>query len=200
MLLRAPISISAADLKAGDVMDFESTLLRVESTSTSRQGQTRPVVQLSVRNLKTGAKKDMRLRVDDAVEKAEMELAKHQQVLYVEGDKLSLMDGASFEQMEIASALLGERAPFIREGMQITVESYKGVPLAVTTPEKAEVAVAEVAEPPAQGRAEKGFDLDAVLENGQRIKVPKYTKPGDTIVVSLAEGKVGTYMGRAEKK
>ena len=49
MLLRAPISISAADLKAGDVMDFESTLLRVESTSTSRQGQTRPVVQLSVR-------------------------------------------------------------------------------------------------------------------------------------------------------
>lgn len=197
--LRRGVSISAADLKIGDVMDVDNALLRVEASSTSRQGQTRPVVQLSLRNVRTGSKKDMRLRVDDAVERAEMEVAKFLKVLYVEGGVVALMNQTTFEQMEVATALLGDRAPFLKEGMDVSVESYKGVPLVATTPEKAEVVVAEVGEPPASGRAEKGYDIDAVLENGLRMKVPKHIKPGDAIVVSLVEGKVGTYIGRGEK-
>lgn len=194
-----PVSISAADLKAGDVLDHEGSLLRVEALSISLQGQRKPVVQTSLRNVRTGAKKDMRLRVDDSVEKADMEVVKYLRVLYVEGGTVAVMNNSTFDQMELPAALLGDRAPFLRDGMELQVESYKGTPLVVVTPEKCEVAVVEVAEPPA-GRADKNsYDLDAVMENGLRVKVPKHIKAGDVIVVSLVEGKVGTYISKGEK-
>jgi len=193
-------SVAASDLKQGDVVEHDGTLLRVETFSISRQGQTKPYVQTSMRNVRTGSKKDLRLRVDDALEKAEVEVAKHLKVLYTEGGTVALMNPTTFEQMEISASLLGDRAPFVSEGMELQVESYKGAPLAVHTPEKTEALVADVAEPPAADRIEKGFNVEARLENGIRIKVPKFVKPGDSVVVSLVEGKVGTYIGKGERK
>lgn len=193
-LLR-PVSTTAMDLRSGDVLDLDGALLRVEGCSFSRQAQGRPFVQMALRNLRTGTKKDLRLRSDETVEKAEMDVARYMRVLYTEGALVAVMEPTTFEQAELPLALFGERAPFIAEGMLLSVESYKGTPLMAHTPEKCEVEVAQVADAPAD-TANKG-SVEAVLANGQRARVPRHVKVGDRVCISLTEGKVGAYLSKA---
>ena len=197
-LLRRPVATSATDLRAGDVVDFDGVLLRVESCAFSRQAQGRPFVQMALRNLRSGTKKDLRLRSDDIVEKAEMDAAKYKKVLYTEGANVAVMEPTTFEQAELPLALFGARAPFIAEGMLLSVEGYKGAPLVAHTPEKCEVEVAEVAEPAAD-TAGKG-NVEAVLVNGERVRVPRHVRVGERVVISLTEGKVGAYLGKGGDK
>jgi elongation factor P len=195
-LVRArSVSTKALDLRAGDLIEDESGLWRVNSNHFSRQAQGRAFAQLELRHTKAGTKKDVRMRTDDLVEKAELDAQRRLQVLYSDTSTVTVMDPVTFEQSEIPLMHLGAGAPFVADGMELVVDSFKGAIAGVAMPPKVEVEVAEVEVMELDTAQKQGRDVSAVLVNKIKIKVPKHVKVGQMVQVFTIDG---TYAGKVE--
>ena len=194
-----PLPVAASELKLGDCVELaaDGLVYRVEEQHLQRMGMGRAYKQATLRAVKSGLKKDVRFRVDEDVERVELDKPQALQVLYVEGDSLALMDPSSFEQVELPLALLGEQAPFVQEGMTIQLQLYQGLPASAALPPKVVLEVAEVVPLPG-GSAKENRDIPALCTNGVRVKVPKFTKVGDKIVVDTRPESLGAYLGKAD--
>jgi elongation factor P len=104
------------------------------------------------------------------------------------------MDQESFEQVVIDKLLLGDRLPFLQEGMAIMVQSYEGRPLMARLPDTTVLEVVE-ADPVVKGQTAAASYKPAILSNGVRIMVPPHIEAGTKVVVNIAES---TYVERAK--
>jgi elongation factor P len=116
------------------------------------------------------------------VERVRLE-QKDQQFLYAQDDMLVFMDAETFEQIELPSDILGERLPFLQDGMTVTIEYYEDEALSVTLPEKVVCEIAET-EPVVKGQTAANSYKPAVLANGVRVMVPPFVGPEEKIVVN----------------
>ena len=85
-----------------------------------------------------GAKLNERFRSDDKVERVRLE-QKDQQFLYETDGRLVVMDMDTFEQIELDAEILGDRRPFLQDGMTVTVEYYGEEALNMTLPQKGDL-------------------------------------------------------------
>ena len=72
--------------------------------------------QVELKNLRNGSKLNERFRSADKVEKVRLE-QKDQQFLFESDGMLTFMDSETFEQVELDAEILGERRPFLQDGM-----------------------------------------------------------------------------------
>ncbi|MEM8742872.1 MAG: elongation factor P, partial [Pseudomonadota bacterium] len=121
-------------------------------------------------------------RSADKVERVRLE-QKDQQFLYENDGMLVFMDNESFEQIELPSDILGERRPFLQDGMTCQIEYYETEALSMTLPEKVTCMVEET-EPVVKGQTAANSFKPALLDNGVRITVPPFVGQGEAIVVS----------------
>jgi elongation factor P len=96
---------------------------------------------------------------------------------------LVFMDADTFEQIELPAEILGERRPFLKDGMTIEVEFYESEALNATLPQKVTCTVEET-EPVVKGQTAANSYKPAVLDNGVRLMVPPFVGPGEAIVVN----------------
>jgi elongation factor P len=192
--------VSASELRAGDCVELppDGAVYRVEAQHFQRMGMGRAYKQVTLRAVRSGLKKEVRFRTDEDVEQVALDRPQPLQVLYVDAAAatIALMDPATFEQVELPLALLGEQAPYAQEGMTLLMQSYQGQPASATLPPKVVLEVAEVTPLPG-GSAKESRDIPAVCTNGVRVKVPKFTKVGDRILVDTRPETLGEYLGKA---
>ena len=185
---RRPFStskITGFDVRSGDLLEIDSTLWRVEKAEFSRRAQGAANVQLYMRHFTNGTKKEVRLSSTETVQKAVLDGTAHVTFLYKEGENLLVMDSSTYEQTELPLGMLGESARFLQEGMALKVESYKGKPVIVVMPDRAEFEVKEVEE--ARETATAG-GVTAVLANGVRVRLPKHVRAGDKVIIYTGTG------------
>ena len=108
---------------------------------------------------------------------------KDQQFLYETDGMLVFMDSETYEQIELPAELLGERRPFLQDGMTITVEFYENEALNATLPQKVNCRVAET-EPVVKGQTAANSFKPAILDNGVKVMVPPFVGPDEEIVVN----------------
>jgi len=108
---------------------------------------------------------------------------KDQQFLYETDGRLVFMDSETYEQIEIDAELLGERRPFLQDGMTATVQFYGDEALMVTLPVKVTCVVAET-EPVVNGQTASKSFKPAVLDNGVRVMVPPFINVDEKIIVN----------------
>ena len=185
--------ITGFDVRVGDLLEIDKTLWRVEKTESTRRAQGAANVNVFLRHFKLPQKKEIRLSSTETIQKAELDGTVHVSVLYVEGENVLVMDSTSFEQQELPLAMLGEASRFLQEGMKLKMESYKGQPVLLTMPDRAEFEVGEVEEG-REREAGGGRDLLALLTNGVKVRLPKHIKKGDKVLVFTATGE---YAGKA---
>ena len=116
------------------------------------------------------------------------------QFLFAEGDMLTFMDTKTYDQIQIPTDFLGDRAAFLQDGMQVTVESYEEKPIGLKIPDQVTLEVVE-ADPVVKGQTAASSYKPAMLENGVRVMVPPFIGSGERIVVDTNEV---TYVKRAE--
>ncbi|KTF07971.1 translation elongation factor P [marine sediment metagenome] len=78
---------------------------------------------------------------------------------------------------------LGDRRPFLQDGMIATVEYYGEEALSVSIPQKVTCTVAET-EPVVKGQTAANSYKPAILDNGVRIMIPPFVGEGEAIVVN----------------
>jgi elongation factor P len=96
------------------------------------------------------------------------------------------MDMETFEQVELPADLLGDRRPFLQDGMTVTIEYYGEEALNMALPQKVTCVVTET-EPVVKGQTAANSYKPAILDNGVRITVPPFVGEGESVVVNTEE-------------
>jgi len=121
------------------------------------------------REARQGRGLNERFRSADKVERVRLE-QKDQQFLYENDGMLVFMDMETFEQIELPAEILGERRPFLQDGMTVQIEYYENEALNATLPQKVVCRVVET-EPVVKGQTAANSFKPALLDNGVRVVV-----------------------------
>jgi elongation factor P len=174
--------INGNEIRPGNVLEHDGGLWVAVKVNHVKPGKGGAFAQVELKNLRSGSKLNERFRSEDKVERVRLD-QKDQQFLYETDGMLVFMDAETFEQIELSSDLLGERRPFLQDGMTVTIEYYGDEALNVTLPQKVTCNVAET-EPVVKGQTAANSYKPAILDNGVRVTVPPFVGEGEAIVVN----------------
>ncbi len=184
--------INGNEIRIGNIIEHDGGLWIAVKTQHVKPGKGGAFAQVELKNLRNGSKLNERFRSADKVEKVRLE-QKKQQFLYESDGKLVFMDNETYEQLELDSEILGERRPFLQDGMMVEVEYYEEEPLSARLPEKVICEIAET-EPVVKGQTAANSFKPAVLDNGVRISVPPFVGVGEKVEVMT---ETAEYLSRA---
>ena len=185
--------MQANQMRAGMVIEFEGQRYTILKQNIMIPGKGAAVIQVEMRNVKSGAKKDQRWRTADTVERLTTE-DKEFTYSYEDGENLVLMDPETFEQTLVSKDILGERLPYLQENMKVNVKLIEGEPVSMDLPETVTLEIVE-ADPVVKGQTASSSYKPALLSNGVKVMVPPFITAGEKIVVKTADG---TYYERAK--
>ena len=174
--------INGNEIRPGNVLEHNGGLWSAVKVDHVKPGKGGAFAQVEMRNLRNGSKLNERFRSADKVERVRLE-QKDQQFLYEVDGMLVFMDTETYEQMELPSELLGERRPFLQDGMTIHIEYHESEALNATLPQKVTCMVVET-EPVVKGQTAANSFKPAVLDNGVKVMVPPFVGPDEAIVVN----------------
>ena len=175
------MKINGNEIRPGNVLEHNGGLWVAVKTNHVKPGKGGAFAQVEMKNLRNGSKLNERFRSEDKVERVRLE-QRDQQFLYETDGMLVFMDTETFEQVELPADILGDRKPFLQEGMTVTIEYYESEALNVSLPEKV-VCTVEETEPVVKGQTAANSYKPAVLDNGVRIMVPPFVGQGEQVVV-----------------
>jgi len=134
-----------------------------------------------------------RFRAAETVERVRLDQKTHT-YLYADGDMLVFMNAETYEQINLQSEFVGERAKFLNDGMEVEVEFYEDKPISVALPDNVILAVEET-EPVVKGQTAANSYKPATLENGVRTTVPPFIGVGERLIINTEDG---SYVKRAD--
>ena len=173
--------INGNEIRPGNVLEHDGGLWAAVKVSHVKPGKGGAFAQVELKNLRDGRKLNERFRSEDKVEQVRLD-QKDQQFLYETDGRLVFMDNETFEQIELDAELLGDRRPFLQDGMVATIEYYGDEALSVQLPQKVVCKVVET-EPVVKGQTATRSYKPAILDNGVRIMVPPFVGQDENIVV-----------------
>lgn len=173
--------INGNEIRPGFIIDHDQGLWAAVKVNHVKPGKGGAFAQVELKNLRDGRKLNERFRSEDKVEQVELEM-KEQQFLYETDGRLVFMDSETYEQTEIDAELLGDRRPFLQDGMTAKLQYYGEEALNVTLPQKVRCKVVET-EPVQKGQTAANSFKPAILDNGVRIMIPPFIGPDEDIIV-----------------
>lgn len=176
------MKISANKIRVGNVLEYKGKLWLVLKTEHTKPGKGGAFQQVEMKEVTEGTKLNEIFRATETVEKASI-FEKTYTFLYMEGDKLALMDSETFEQIEVSKDLVGEQEAFLQDGMEVTAKLHNENPIAIMLPQQVTLEITE-SDPVIKGQTVASSYKPAVLENGIRIMVPPFVETGDKVVVN----------------
>ena len=174
--------INGNEIRPGNVLVHESGLWAAVKVDHVKPGKGGAFAQVEMKNLRTSSKLNQRFRSADKVERVRLE-QKDQQFLYEDNGMLIFMDTETFEQVQVSADLLGERRPFLQDGMTLVVEFYEEEALNATLPQKVTCQVVET-EPVVKGQTAAKSFKPAILQNGVKVMVPPFISQDEQIVIN----------------
>ncbi len=174
--------INGNEIRPGNVLEHNDGLWAAVKVDHVKPGKGGAFAQVELRNLRNGSKLNERFRSADKVERVRLE-QKDQQFLYEDDGMLVVMDTETYEQVQLPSELLGERRPFLQDGMTIVVEFYEDEALNATLPQKVTCKIVET-EPVVRGPTAANSFKPAILDNGVKVMVPPFIGQDEEIVVN----------------
>lgn len=173
--------IDVNDLRKGVTFEYDGQLYKVLEYSHNKPGRGNATIRTRLRNLKTGATIDRTFQSGDRVQ--DIRLDHHQvQFLYHDGDLYHFMDTETYEQPALNREMLGDNAPFLKEGLQVKLTYYGDEPIDVELPTAVDLAVVE-SEPGVRGDTATGANKLVTTETGLKVQVPLFVTVGDHIRV-----------------
>ncbi len=176
------MKINGNEIRPGNIIEHDGGLWVAVKTAHVKPGKGGAFAQVELKNLRNGTKLNERFRSADKVERVRLE-QKDQQFLFETDGMLTFMDSETYEQIALPADLLGDRRPFLQDGMTATVEYHDEEALTVTLPEKVTCTIEET-EPVVKGQTAANSYKPATLDNGVRVMVPPFVGTGEQIVVN----------------
>ena len=187
------MKVQASSLRKGNVVDMDGKLYVILKIENIHPGKGTPVTQLDMRRISDGVKVSERWRTTEGVERAFVDERPHT-FLYQDGDGYHFMNPETYDQVTAGEDIVGDWAPFLQEGMTVSLSTHNDVPIALELPARAVFEITET-EPVTKGQTASSSYKPAMLSNGVRTMVPPYITAGTRIVVMTEDG---SYVERAK--
>ncbi|MBN8236597.1 elongation factor P [Halobacillus kuroshimensis] len=184
--------ISVNDFRTGLTIEVDGGIWQVMEFQHVKPGKGAAFVRSKLRNLRNGNIQEKTFRGGEKVERAHIENRK-MQYLYANGDMHAFMDMETYEQVEIPTATIQEQLNYLKENMEVQIQSYQGETIGVELPKNVELKVTET-EPGIKGDTASGGTKPATLETGLSVQVPFFINEGEVLLISTTDGK---YVSRA---
>lgn len=165
---------------------------QVLEASFMRTAQRKPVMRTKLRHLMNGKVLEQSFKPGDKVEEADMSRVRAN-FLYQDDDGCHFMNQETFEQFDFSKAALDGQAGYLKEGVEVNILNFNGVPVSVELPKKVTLKVTETP-PGIKGDTATGGTKQATLETGITVNVPLFIKNDELIVVNT---ETGEYVERA---
>ncbi len=148
-------SIKNVDIRRGMVLVGEDGQLhQCLDRDLNTPGNWRAILQLKMRNLKTGSITINRVRPEDKAELAYLEKRQFQ-YSYKDGSDYIFVDSETFEQMAMPDEIIGDQMKYLKENDTVVLTMYEGKPIDVELPATVELKVIET-EPGIKGAHRRG--------------------------------------------
>ncbi len=188
------MQVDANTIRKGNVLDYNGKLWLVLKSEITIPGKGNAIVQVDMRDVRTGIKTNVRFRTQESVER--VQLQDHEmQFLFSADNDYTFMDQTTFEQTTIQKDIIGDPVVFLQEGMVCTVQMYEGAALSVTLPPTVILEITE-ADPVVKGQTASSSYKPAKVLGNVRVMVPPFIGVGTRIVVNTNDS---TYVERARE-
>lgn len=179
--------INVNDFKTGVTIIHDDSLYQVLEFQHVKPGKGPAFVRSKLKNLKTGAIIDYTFNAGIKIPKAHVDKVTSQ-FLYSMGDTYIFMNMDDYSQLEINKDIIGDKANYLKEGLEVDIISFNGEILDINIPDNIELKVIK-SEPGVKGNTTSSAMKDATLETGLCLKVPLFIEEGETIIVSSKDQK-----------
>lgn len=184
--------IDVNDLRKGVTFELDKRLYKVLEYSHNKPGRGNATIRTRIRDLRTGNIVEKTFQSGDRVQ--DIRLDHHQaQYLYSDGNLFHFMDTESYDQPAIPAVIVGENAPFLKEGLEVKLTFHDSEPIDLELPASVDLKVVE-AEMGVKGDTATGATKNVTTETGLKVMVPLFVSIGDTIRVDT---RTGDYLTRA---
>jgi elongation factor P len=186
------MQVDANTVRKGHVLDYNGKLWLVLKSEITIPGKGNAIVQIDMRDVRTGVKTNVRFRTQESVERVQL-ADQEMQFLFASGDDYTFMDQTTFEQMVIPKDVIGDGVIFLQESMVCIVKTFENTALSVELPATVTLEIIE-ADPVVKGQTASSSYKPAKVTNGARVMVPPFIGVGTRIVINTADG---SYIERA---
>lgn len=180
------------EIRKGRVMDYQGAPHLVLDMQHRTQGRQAGFVQVTMRNLNSGASTNTKFRSTDTVEFLHTETQKLE-YSYKDDMGFHFMDPDTFEDSVLPTEICEDKEKFLVETTKYDVLVVDGRPVAVQMPAAVEMKVIDAPEG-IRGDTASNVQKPVTTETGLVVHVPLFIKNGEVIRVNA---ETGDYQSRA---
>ena len=174
------------EIKLGKIIEVNKEPYLIVGADHHKMGRGGAVLKVKLKNLINGNTLNKTFQGNDKAEEADTE-KKKANYMYKDETNVYLMDNESYEQFEISIETIGEKAKFLKEGVNVDVLYFDGNPVAINLPVKMEFKVIS-APPGVKGNSAGNVTKQIELEGGSTINAPLFVNEDDVIRVNTDTG------------
>ena len=175
------MKISASEIKPGSIIEYKNDLWRCLKSQAVKPGKGGAFNQVELKSITKGTKLNERFRSNESVEKASLEDVTYN-YLYSDEEKLFFIEPKSFEQIELAKNLVGEKSKLLMENLEVTISFYNDKPVSLELPKNI-TCIIKTTDAALKGQTISSSYKPAKLNNGLNIQVPPFIEAGDEVII-----------------
>jgi elongation factor P len=185
----------ASDIRKGLKVMMDGSPWTIVEFQFVKPGKGAAFTRTKFKNLLTGSVVERNIRSGEKMDSADVEM-KTMQYLYKDGDAFVFMDTTTYDQVQLSSELVGDRALFMPEQINVEVLFFDGRAVDVTLPNFIEQKVTET-DPGFKGDTANNVTKPAKIACGATVQVPIFINVGDTLKVDTRSGEYLERVARA---
>ncbi len=184
--------IDTSDMGNGTVFEYDGQVYQVVWFQHHKPGKGGAMLRVKIRNVRTGSTIERTFKSGERFQELSLS-RKPMQYLYADGDNLTFMDPATYDQIAVPRGKVGDSVKFLTENMDVQSlyleEEFLGIELPTSVTLKVVSTV-----PGIKGDSVSNMVKPATLENDMEINVPLFIKEGESIRVDT---RTSEYLERA---
>jgi elongation factor P len=187
--------VKSQDLRPGMAIKMDGKLFVITQFQHVTPGNLRAFMAVKIRDVKTGATIEKRLRSSEEVEAVSLD-RRDLEYLYTDNSGAVFMDILSYDQIVIPKDVLGEAMLYLKPNNQVLGLVVEEKVVSIELPNVVELKI--VSTPPGiKGATATNQLKEATLETGLTTRVPGFIGEGEVIRIST---ETGEYLSRASEK
>ncbi len=187
------MKINSNSLKPGNVIKHNDRLWVIVKTQHTQPGKGGAYLQVELKDIMDNTKLNTRFRASESVERIILDETEYQ-FLFSEDETFTFMHPQTFEQITLATDVVGETAKYLKDGTMVSICSYEDMIISVTPPSTVVLEVIE-ADAVIKGQTAAASYKPATLENNEKVMVPPHITAGTKIVIDT---QTNEYIERAK--
>lgn len=182
--------LDANELRKGTCFFLDGEMYQVVEYQHYKPGRGNAIIRTKLRNLRSGSLIPRNFLSGERFEEAPVE-RRTMQYLYNDGEFFNFMDTETYDQIRATQELVGDRAGYLKESMELTVVVHNGEALDLELPPAVELEVTE-SEIAVAGDTATGASKTVTCETGLQVQVPLFVEVGNVIRVDTRTGAYST--------